>query len=107
MADADRLQALQDDFSRTLEAKITGLMAHVAAAQEINRQLQQADAEIALAEAEAEAIDGEIEGFDAGSDDHEAGLAQVEALRHAIQETEEVRVELMNALSSLVGEFNG
>ena len=106
MADADRLQAIQEDFDRALEARITELMATVQAAREINRQLQQAEGDIALHEADIDATREELDGLQAGSDAHEEGLARIEALQAVISEMGDIRDELTEALAGLVGELD-
>ena len=107
MADADRLQAIQDDFNRGLEARITHVMSQVQAAREINRQLQEADNHIAMHQADIEVTEQEIAALGDDSDDFEAGLARVDALRQAIQETQALRGELLDALHQLAGNLDG
>ena len=105
MGDANRVEAIHNDFSKTLEERITGLMATVQAAREINRQLIEADGEIGLMEAEVTSIEEQLASLDDSSDEYESGLDQVDALRHAIRETQDVVGDLTGALESLVGEL--
>lgn len=105
MADADRLQAIQDDYSRALEGRITDLMAKVQAAREINRQIADLEDQLESAEADAAALEAELADVDPGSEEHEMGSAQVEHLRGAIEETRGYRDELIDGLAKLVGEI--
>lgn len=107
MADADRLRAIQDDYSRALEGRITTLMATVHAARDINRQIAEADSQIAIGRADLEGIQAELAEIPAGSEDAELGREQVEALNAAIADTEAYRDELVDALGKLSGEIGG
>jgi multidrug resistance efflux pump len=107
MADADRLQAIQDDYSRALEARITDLMAKVHAARELNEQIADLDNQIEAAEGDAAALEDELAELEAGSDDHVMGTEQVESLREAIDETHGYRAELIESLAKLAGEIGG
>lgn len=107
MADADRLQAIQDETTRALEGRITDLMAKVHAASEINRQIAEADAQLEIGRTDLGGLEEELAGLDEGSDEHAAGTEQAEALRAAIADTEGYRDELIGALSKLAGEIRG
>jgi uncharacterized phage infection (PIP) family protein YhgE len=105
MGDAERLQAIQSDFSRALEEKITGMMATVQAAREINRQLLEADNETLLLHNEVAATEEHLAQVDDSSDAYEAGLDQVDALQNAIREMQGVSDELTETLGRLVGDL--
>jgi len=107
MGDAGRLQAIQSDFSRALEDKITGMMATVQAAREINRQLLEAEGEINLLQAEIAGTEDQLAAIDNDSDEYESGLDQVDELQNAIREIQGISVELTDTLGRLVGDLNG
>lgn len=107
MADADRLQAIQDHYSRAVEARITDLMARVHAARQINSQIGEAEGQIELGRGDLAVIEEDLEQVEEGSEDHEALTEQAEALRTAIADTESYREELINALNKLAGEIRG
>ncbi len=107
MASADRLQAIQDDYTSALEARITDLMATVHAARELNGQIADADAQIEMGQADADALAEELSGIPADTDDHVAGTEQLEGLRQAIADTQAYRDEMVDALGKLVGEIGG
>lgn len=106
MSDADRLQQFQNQFNAGLESRIAVLMAHVQAAQEINQQLEQCEAEIGSHQAEVEATEALLEGLDSDSDDYEDGLAHIEGLTMVIRDTSSVRGELVTALGKIAGQLH-
>ena len=102
MADADRLQAIQDDYSRAVEARITGLMTKVHAARDLNQQIAETDGQIEMGRGDLEGIEAEL------ASEEDPDLAeQAEVLRQAIADTEAYRTELVEALGKLVGEIGG
>lgn len=107
MANADRLQAIQDDYSRALEARITDLMARVHSARELNGRIADADSQIEMGEGDVAALEQELAGLDPGSDDHMMGTEQQMALNQAIADTKAYRDELIDALAKLAGEIGG
>ncbi len=107
MADADRLQAIQDETSRALEDRITELMANVLAARQLNRQISDAEGQIDMGRADLAALEEELGGLDAGSEDHAALSEQVEQLRVAIADTEAYRDDLVDALGKLAEKIGG
>lgn len=107
MADADRLRAIQDDYSRALEGRITDLMTKVHAAREINRQVADLGRQIDSAEADVAALQAELGEYDRGSEEYELGVEQIQTLRGAIDETRAWRGELVDGLAKLAGEIGG
>ena len=103
----DRLQAIQDDYSRAVEARITDLMAKVHAARALNTQIADADSQLEIGSGDVAALEGELASIDAGSEDHAILSDQVEGLRQAIADTEAYRNELIDALGKLAGEIGG
>ena len=107
MATADRLQAIQDDYSSAVEARITDLMAKVHAARAINNQIADAENQIEMGSGDLAGLEEELGSLEAGSDDHGIVSEQIEALRAAIGDTESYRDELVEALAKLTGELGG
>lgn len=103
----DRLQAIQSDYSRAVEARITDLMAKVHAARTLNSQIADADSQIEIGRGDVQALGQELGGTEAGSDDHAILSDQIEGLKLAIADTEKYRDELVDALAKLVGEIGG
>ena len=109
-AQGDRLQAIKDELTDLLEARIGDLMGAVRATQEVTRRIvateedirrqstlrDQLERELGPLQSSAEGLDGETRDL----------RTRVERARENVERLRSLREELMNNLSSLKGELD-
>ena len=104
-ADADRLRAIQEDLNAVLEERVTDLLAHMKAIQEVTAQIAATEVEIRRQEALKEHLEGELEPLTSEADDLRAENAElqgkVDKLQENVSKMRKLREELMGNLSGL------
>lgn len=110
-ADNERLRAIQEELNGVLEARITDLLGHVRAVQEVTARIASTSSEIQRQEQLRELLDAELSSLDGQSESLRTDNARIEekvtALRANVQQMRKLRAELMSDLTGLSGEMKG
>jgi len=103
--DTDRLQTIKEDLNGILEERITDLMSHVKAAQEVTRQLAATELDIRHQTALQNQYEAELSGLVTESRDLKKGNSELEEklekMRANVARMKKLREDLMTNLSGL------
>ena len=109
-AHGDRFQALKDELTDLLEARIGDLMGVVAATREVTRQIIATEEEIRRQSMQHEQLERELGPLKNSSDGLEAEnrdlQSRVDKMKANVDRMRSLREELMSNLSNLKGEFD-
>jgi septal ring factor EnvC (AmiA/AmiB activator) len=109
-AHGDRFEALKDELTDLLEARIGDLMGVVAATREITRQIIATEEEIRRQSMQHDTLERELGPLKNSSDGLEAEnrdlQARVDRMKANVDRMRSLREELMSNLSNLKGEFD-
>jgi archaellum component FlaC len=109
-AQGDRLQAIKDELTDLLEARIGDLMGAVRATQEVTRRIVATEEEIRRQTVQRDQLERELGPLQSSADGLEGETrdlrTRVERARENVERLRSLREELMNNLSSLKGELD-
>jgi septal ring factor EnvC (AmiA/AmiB activator) len=109
-AQGDRFQALKDELTDLLEARIGDLMGVVAATRELTRQIISTEEEIRRQTMQQAQLERELAPLKSNADGLEAEnrdlQGRVDRMKANVDRMRSLREELMSNLSNLKGEFD-